>query len=194
MSDYYDIREKLFRNSFAEALPYDQYVESGSSLERTKWRQNESSVLLTQNHKKIIAEFKRKMPVIVLSGIWCGDCARQGPIINAIAKESKTIDLRFVENQKNQQLKDELRICGAERVPVVVAMSEDFFEVARFGDKHLSIYLRKLSQEMGASCELGFVPNSSHELEQETGEWLSFFERAQALMRLAPGLRRRYND
>jgi len=77
---------------------------------------------------------------------------------------------------------------------VVVALSEDFFELARFGDRHLSVYRRKAEQEFGPACDAGILGPSESELAEELEEWSGFFERAQRMLQLAPMLRRRYND
>ena len=115
-------------------------------------------------------------------------------MLRALEKQAKVFEFRFLDNRANPELQDELRINGAEKVPVVVAFSEDFFEVARFGDRHLSVYRRKLRSELGAACDPGIVPPEADELGEELGEWVAFFERAQLLLRLAPLLRSRYND
>ena len=194
MSNYFDKREALYRRFFAEGLPYQEYLKTGSQSEQDKWRRFEEVISLSPAQKNLIASFRRKMPVLVLSGIWCGDCARQGPMLNFIVKSSNCLELRFIENKMNPELQEELRVCGAERVPVVAALSEDFYEVARFGDRHLSVYRKKLALEMGASCDPGIVSGPNNDLITETQEWLDFFERAQLLLRLAPALRRKYGD
>jgi hypothetical protein len=76
----------------------------------------------------------------------------------------------------------------------VVVLSEDFFEIARFGDRHLSVYRRKAKQELGAACDPGLLPPTSDELQTEVEEWVNYFERAYYLLRLAPMLRKRYQD
>lgn len=191
---YIDKRETFWREYFNTGLSYEAYVKTGTSAQQFKWQQVETAVTLTDEQLKIISTFKRKMPVIILSGIWCGDCSRQGPILRAIEKASSVIELKFVESKTNPDLQNELRICGAERVPVLVALSEEFFEVQRFGDKHLSIYQRKMRTELGDACDAGIVLPDADEFAIEINEWVKFFERVQLLLRLAPGLRRKWGD
>lgn len=56
---------------------------------------------------------------------------RQGPMLYRLAESAPAIDLRFIDNQKYPQLRDELRIAGGARVPVAVILSEDYFEISR---------------------------------------------------------------
>jgi hypothetical protein len=134
------------------------------------------------------------MNILVLSGVWCGDCARQGPILAAIGAASPVIDARFLDNQAIPEVRDELRIHGASRVPIAVTLSEDFFEVGRSGDRTLSVYKRKAERELGPACEAGIVPPHPAESSVEIEEWIACIERHQLLLRLSSFLRARYND
>lgn len=118
---------------------------------------------------------------------------RQGPMLYRIAHQSSMIDLRFIDNQEHPELRDELRVSGGARVPVAVALSEDYFEVARFGDRTLSHYRLKAQRELGAACDSGLAGDPS-ELAAEVTEWVEFFERCQLILRLSPFLRTRHND
>lgn len=42
------------------------------------------------------------------------------------SKRAPAIEFRYLDNQQNPELQEELRINGAEEVPVVVVLSEDF--------------------------------------------------------------------
>ena len=61
------------------------------------------------------------MKILIFSGIWCGDCVQQCPLIYRIAEANPgKIDLRFVERLKESELVPEFRINAGSRVPVVV--------------------------------------------------------------------------
>ena len=193
-SDLFDIRSILWKEAFAEALPYSDYVKTGTSTQQDRWQAYRARVALTNEHREMAKGFIRRLNVLVLSGMWCGDCARQGPILDLIGSASSVLDIRFLDNQANPRVRDELRIHGASRVPVVVFLSEDFFEVGRFGDRQLAAYRRKALTELGAACDAGIVPPSADELGEEVAQWFECFEREQLLLRLSPFLRRRHND
>jgi hypothetical protein len=115
-------------------------------------------------------------------------------MLELIASASSVLTVKFIDNQVMPELRDEVRIHGAARVPVAVFVSEDFFEVGRVGDRQLAAYRRKANTELGAACDAGIVPPSPEELADEVSEWLEHFERLQLLLRVSPFLRRRHND
>ena len=193
MGKYNDTRQDFWRSQFEAAKPMGQYLADGPDNHRAKWEAMAGRIALGDGQQQRAATFVRNMPVLCLSGIWCGDCVRQGPILEAIAAGSPGLDLRFVERVEDA-LAEELRINGALKVPVVVLLSEDFYEVARIGDRMLSTYRKKAQRELGPACEVGLVPPAAEELAVEIDEWLDEFERAQWILRLSPLLRERYGD
>lgn len=193
MSKYTDKRSDFFKGYFKIAVPYDAYLATGKPQHGERWRDYEKKIFLGGAEEKRIKKFTRKMPVLIMSGIWCGDCARQGPMLRLIEKANPVFEMRYIDNREHPELQEELRINGAEKVPVIVSFSEDFYEIARFGDRHLSVYMRKLEKELGVACDPGFGA-PGEELAYELKEWVDYFERLQALLRLSPMLRERYGD
>lgn len=191
---YHDKRTDFFQAAFGQALPYEQYVSGAEEQHRLKWERFDKSLALTPGQREVLSTFRRHMNVLCLSGIWCGDCARQGPMLKHIAEAAPSIALRFAENRRERELQEELRLNGAEKVPVVVVLSEDFYEIGRFGDRHLSEYRRKAAMELGPACDPGIAQRTPEELQNELQEWLDYFERLQLMLRLAPALRKRYGD
>ncbi len=193
MGKYSDTRQDFWRSQFDAAKPMGRYLADGQDNHRAKWEAMAGRIALGDEQQQRAATFVRNMPVLCLSGIWCGDCVRQGPILEAIAAGSPGLDLRFVERVEDA-LAEELRINGALKVPVLVLLSEDFYEVARIGDRMLSTYRKKAQRELGPACEVGLVPPAAEELAVEIDEWLDEFERAQWILRLSPLLRQRHGD
>lgn len=189
-----DKRAAFFQNYFNKAQPFTGYIGTGNPSQKERWQATLEQSRLTNHQKQLISKFKRKLNVLCMSGIWCGDCSRQGPLLERIAMDSPNIDLRFIDNQSNPELLEELRIQGGARVPVAVFLSEDFFELCRFGDRTLSAYRRKAERELGVACDAGLGTAPSSELDQELHEWLDIFERCQLILQLSPMLRARYGD
>jgi len=152
------------------------------------------NIVLPDAQRATIEAFTRRMPVLVYSGVWCGDCVRQGPMFQTLAEANPCIDLRFYEREDGCDLGENLRINGAMKVPVVVFLSEDFYELGRFGDRLLSVYRRMALQQLGPSCETGPIASPANELEAELCEWGDVFERMHLILRLSPHLRERYGD
>lgn len=193
-SAYSDTRQAALKSWFEKGLSYDDYLARSDPQHASRWRRAEEAVHLSADQMRLLGSFVRRMPVLCISGVWCGDCVRQGPILRAIEQAAPVISVRYLEREETPDLMDELRICGAKKVPVVVFLSEDFFEVQRFGDRTLSVYRRKAEQELGPACPTGLTPPDMREMALEIQEWLDLFERAHLLLRLSPPLRQRYND
>ena len=197
---YRDKRQSFWRATFAGALPFDEYLASGPDNHRKRWQTMAQRVQVNDAPRQRLAQFTRRMNLLCYSGIWCGDCVRQGPILHHLAAAAnaaagtEVVDLRFAERVDDSELADELRILGALRVPVTVCLTEDFFEVGRTGDRMLVTYRRKAQRELGAACDVGLVPPPEAEVAAEVEQWLDHLERMQWMLRLSPPLRARYGD
>jgi len=190
---YQDIRQDFWKKYWNAALPFDAYLQTGKESHQRKWQDTYDRLKLTEEQKNLAATFVRNVKVIVLTGIWCGDCSRQGPVIQKISEANSCLEVRFIDNNDNPELQDELRINGAKKVPVVLFLNEDFFELGRFGDRHLAAYRTKLSKEAGVACSTGLAIGDDV-LAQETVDWMDQFERMHAIVRLSPFYREKYGD
>ncbi len=192
---YYDVRAEFWRKHFEMALEYEPYLDSSEPDKALKWREMDKKLpALSDAQKARVAAIQRRLNVLVYSGGWCGDCVRQGPMIRRIADACQAVSLRIIDRDLSQELKDELRILGAMRVPVVVFLTEDFMEIGRFGDRLLTTYRAKAVRELGAACDKGLVAPPEDQLAGEQNDWLDIFERMLIMARLAPGQREKYGD
>jgi thiol-disulfide isomerase/thioredoxin len=193
-SKYWDLNQDFFKSKFEQGLDYKSFMETSKEHEQSRWQAVYDRVSLTDDQKNLLNGFTRKMNVLCMTGAFCGDCVRQCPIMQRIAEGSDVIDLRFLDRDTNPDLSERLKILGGNRVPVVVFLSEDFFEFARFGDRTLSTYRKMASEQIGSACHTGIVPPPDKELAVLTQEWVDIFERPQLSLRLSPMLRERYGD
>lgn len=183
----------FLRSHFDAGLPYEGYLATDPSR-AAPWRTFERNVALTDAHRSLLAGFTRAMPVLVVSGIWCGDCVQQGPILHRIAEASPKIDLRWVDRDEHVELANEIRICGGLRVPTVIFMAEDFEPVSVFGDRTLSRYRAMAQRTLGAACPVPNAPVPADEVAATTQDWLDEFERVQWVLRLSGRLREKHGD
>jgi len=182
-------------NVFAKALPYTSFLDRyATPAQRSRWDEMHTRFSLTADQEKLLASFARRMPVICLAAAWCGDCVNQCPAFDLFARASSQIDLRFLDRDALPALRDLLAINGGQRIPVVVFLSEDWFEVARYGERTVSIYRRIAADQLGPACPTGLVPPSEAAIATITAEWLAEFERAQLILRLSPRLRLLHGD
>lgn len=191
---YYDKRSGFWRRHFEQAAEYEEFLEKEDQFHADRWRETMSRLPdLTPEQVERLKGYGRELNVLVYGGIWCGDCVRQGPMLKKIADAiGPQVRLRIIDRAASEELQDELRILGALRVPVVVFLSEDFWEVGRFGDRLLNIYRAKAAREIGRGPNAGVI--SPKALAAKMSEWVDIFERIMIMLRLSPPLRQRHGD
>ncbi|MBI2825294.1 MAG: thioredoxin family protein [Planctomycetia bacterium] len=180
---------------FADGLSYADFLERhGTPEHRRRWSDLHAAVRLSEPQRELLGRFTRAMPVACLAGAWCGDCVYQCPILDHFQAASPLVQVRFFDRDANPDLARELAMCGGSRVPVVVFLSEDFEEVARYGDRTLARYRQMMAQMFGPSCTTGLVLPSGEDLAAVVQDWLDEFERVQWLLRISPRLRKVHGD
>lgn len=194
---YYDKRSNFWKKYFKSAKSYDDYLDASiieNPLDVKRWNDSMKRIPeLNSEQIKRLQGFNRELNVLMYSGIWCGDCVRQGSLLKKIVDScDPNVHLRFIERNFSKELQDELRIVGALRVPIVVFLSEDFWEIERYGERTLSVYRSKAAREVGRGVDQGILVPSARKKELE--EWVDTFERVLIMLRLSPPLRRRYGD
>ncbi len=180
---------------FAAALSYDRYVQTGTGEQQRRWQQVYDAARLTDPQKSLLAGFVRDMKILVVSGIWCGDCVQQCPLLQRCAEGNPgKIDLRFVDRDIHRDLADRVRINGGDRVPVALFLAEDHELCATFGDRTLQRYRELAARQLGPSCPTGIIAPDKDEMAATLQDWLDAVERVQLMLRLSARLRQKYND
>ena len=135
-SPYFDRRSELCRHVFGDAFSYPEYLATGNGRERAGWARAEAAVPgLPEDAGARLDAAGRIVNVLCLSCIWCGDCVRSVPIVARLAGAAgPSVDLRFVDRDAIPELRDELRVLGAMRVPMVVFLTEGLPRVETGGD------------------------------------------------------------
>ncbi len=184
-----------FAAKFAEGLSYDDFLtKHGTDEHRRRWADFHGRVQLTHKQIAMLEGFEREMKVMCLAGAWCGDCVNQCPMFDHFERASSRISVRYFDRDAHPQLAAELRICGGARVPAVVFLSEDDFEVARFGDRTLSKYRQIATDQLGPTCPSGLGAPPQALTEAVIQDWLDIFERAQLILRTSARLREKHGD
>ena len=189
------VKASYLSDQFNLGLPYDRYVQAGTDEQQRRWRQVYEAARLTDSQKQLLSGFVRNMKILIFSGIWCGDCIEQCPLIYRIAEAHPAkIDLRFVERPREGELIPELRINGGNRVPVVIFLSEDNEWCATAGDRTINRYRASAIRKLGPLCPTGIVPPDKEELSATLNDWMNEVERVQLMLRLTPRLRQKHQD
>lgn len=174
-------------------LSYDDYLATDPQKAKA-WHLIHEQVTLTADQRRLVEGFARVMRVICLSGIWCGDCAQQGPLLQRIAEANDCIDLRWLDRDEHPDLAEAVMINAGLRVPVAVFLAEDFEPVSIYGDRTLTRYRAMARRNLGAACPLPGAPVDDDELADTLQDWLDEFERVALLLRLSGRLRQLHGD
>jgi thiol-disulfide isomerase/thioredoxin len=180
---------------FAAALPYDRYLQTGTDEQRRRWQQVYDAARLTPAQAQTAGGFTRDMKVLVVSGIWCGDCVQQCPLLQRIAEANPArIDLRLLDRDEHHDLTEQVRINAGDRVPVVLFLAEDFEFCGLAGDRTLSRYRALAIRQLGAACPTGITAPEQGELSATLEDWFHDFERISLMLRLSARLRQKHGD
>ncbi|WP_432799219.1 thioredoxin family protein [Poriferisphaera sp. WC338] len=177
-----------------KCLPYDQYAATGNEQQQQNWSEIYNQIDLNPDQRRLLGDFKRNMKVIVVSGVWCGDCVQQVPLIEKIAQGSPNIEIGYIDRDEVPELRDQVTINAGTRVPVVIFLAEDYEQVGWYGDRTLCRYRRMAAQQLGGACPLPGAPVPDEELAESLQCWLNEFERVQLLLRLSGRLREKHGD
>ncbi len=174
---------------------YADHVAAGTAAQQENWRRVYESVGLGHHQHELVDGFVREMKVMVLSGVWCGDCVQQVPLIQRVAEANRRkIDIVYLDRDAHADLQAKVRINGGDRVPVVIFCAEDHELVGWYGDRTLSRYRVLAARQLGGACPLPGAPVAQDELDACLADWLAEFERVQLLLRLSSRLRQRHGD
>jgi hypothetical protein len=189
------MQASFLREKFSAALPYAEYVRTGTDEQRRRWEQVYARAQLSSAQAAGPAGFTRDMKVLVISGIWCGDCVEQCPLLQRIAEgNSARIDLRLLDRDAHRELSERLRLNGGDRVPVVLFLAEDFELCGLHGDRTLHRYRALAARLLGPACPTGLIPPGADELAATLQDWLNELERIQLMLRLSARLRQKHGD
>ena len=189
------MQASFLAEKFAAALPYDRYVRTGTEEQQRRWQQVYAATQVTDAQKQLVAGFVRDMKVLIVSGIWCGDCVQQCPLIQRCAEGNPArIDLRLLDRDQHRDLTEQVRVNGGDRVPAALFLAEDFEFCAAYGDRTLNRYRALAVRQLGPSCPTGVTAPEKGELEATLQDWLNEFERVQLMLRLSARLRQKHGD
>lgn len=174
---------------------YADYVATGKPDQQDNWKRVYDRAKVTDAQRTLLSGFNRQMKVIGLSGIWCGDCVQQCPLIQRIAEANPgKIDLRWLDRDEHIDLQEKVKINGGNRVPVVLFLAEDDELVAWYGDRTLQRYRALAAKQLGGACPLPGAPVPQDEIDASIQDWVDQFERAHLVLRLSGRLRQKYGD
>ena len=185
----------FLESKHSAGLLYEQYIQSGTDQQYEDWKAIYDQSALTDRQKQLLGSFERKMNVIALSGIWCGDCVQQGPLVARIAEAApQSILLRWLDRGQHLDLQAQVAINAGHRVPVLIFCAQDFELVSWYGNRTLHRYRAVAQQQLGPSCPMPGAAVPDQQQHETLQDWLDQFERVHLLLRLSTRLRQLQGD
>ena len=194
-----------WQEAYSRGLPYEAFLaQYGTEAHRQRWQAAYERAQVTDAQRTLLDGFQRQMHLLCLAGTWCGDCVRDGAILQRIVESAPHVHLRFLDRDENPEIARQLSINEGLRVPVVVFLSEDFIECARYGERTLATYRKMAAERLGKSAS-GDGPGHAVVIAGAPGtpeahyaavvqDWMDEIERVQLLLRLSPRLRAKHAD
>ncbi len=189
------MKADYLRQKHQAGLCYADYLATGKDQQQQDWQTIYDQASLADAQAALLGSFTRKVNVIVLSGIWCGDCVQQCPLIQRIAQGAPdVIDLRWLDRDEHMDLQEQVRINAGNRVPIAIFCAEDYEIAGWYGDRTLTRYRAMAAKNLGGACPMPGAAVPQDELNATLADWLEQFERAHLLLRLSGRLRQKHGD
>lgn len=185
---------------YASGLSYNDYLAKyGNENQQQRWAVKRNTLSLNAAQKELLSRFTRKMHVLCMAGAWCGDCVDQCPMFALLEEASSNIEVRFVDRDDcDEAFKELVKVCGGNRVPVTVFLTEDFQQTGFYGDRTLAKYRQLVENVTGAACSTGISLGTEGQMDPLTtsvlAEWIDQFERNQWILRTSARLREKHGD
>jgi len=174
---------------------YRDYLATGTDQQQQDWRQIYEAAELSSHQQELVGGFTREIKVIGLSGIWCGDCVQQCPLIQRIVEANPDkLDLRWLDRDEHSDLQAQVLINAGRRVPVLIFLAEDYELCGWFGDRVLARYRALAAKRLGGACPMPGAAVPQAELDATLADWLDQFERHHLMLRLSARLRQKHGD
>jgi thiol-disulfide isomerase/thioredoxin len=191
----YGTKASYYKEKFDAAFDYDRYLMTGTEEQQRRWKQVYDLAILTDAQAALVKGFVRQMHILIVSGIWCGDCVQQVPLIQRIADANPgKVHLHILDRDQHRDLAEQVRINTGDRVPVALFLAEDFEWCATFGDRTISRYTAIAARQLGAACPIGVIAPDQNEMAATLADWLAEIERVQLMLRLSGRLRQKHGD
>lgn len=187
------MNSSYLKSKHEAGLDYAGYMATDSE-KAANWQTIYDQITLSQDQRTLIEGFVRNVKILVVSGIWCGDCVQQGPLLQRIAEANDCIDMKWVDRDEHADLSEQIMVNAGLRVPMAIFMAEDYEPVSIIGDRTLTRYRAIAAKQLGPSCPLPGAPVPTEELQATMQEWLDEFERVHLLLRLSGRLREVHGD
>src|SRR5687767_3611838 len=120
--------EKLDLKSIWEGgQTYEAWLSASEQNKRAEMEATYKQVPLSSSDIQFLTSVARPVHILCLAEDWCGDVRRNVPVLARICAENPaTLRARYVDKETKLQLMVRYLTNGAEAIPIVVFLNENF--------------------------------------------------------------------
>jgi hypothetical protein len=129
--------EKLDLKSIWEGgQTYDAWLAVSEENKRAEMEKMYKQVPLTSADAQFLKSISRPVHILCLAEDWCGDVRRNVPVLARMCAENPAmLRARYVDKESKPQLMVRYLTNGAEAIPIIVFMNDNFVEVGNWGPR-----------------------------------------------------------
>ena len=120
-------------------LTYEEYVNQLEPAFQRRYQRSYQKVALSEEQINFLKLPSRPVRAIVFTTKTCTDSVSAVPIMKKIQEHGTFIDLRVIDINKGDQEVEEVfenyTTNGDKRVPVIITLSEDYYEINRWVER-----------------------------------------------------------
>lgn len=122
------------QTEYEAGLPFHDFV-AGAEANADLWRQVWKRSRVPQEFASRLDALPCRWRLLVLAADWCGDGANTVPVLERLAEQSDRLELRILDRDANEALRDAHLTNGSKSIPVVMILDEDFAERGWWGPR-----------------------------------------------------------
>lgn len=109
---------------------------SCGATSRAEMEQIFVDVTLTREQRDGLQKLSKPVHILALAEDWCGDVRRNVPVVARVCAENVAqLRLRLVDKESNEALMTRYLTNGAEAIPIVIFLSDNFVETGNWGPR-----------------------------------------------------------
>ncbi len=127
--EYIELVKTLVENESTTGLDKSEAMVNYTMLNDRRMKRWDKTVKVSDEAKRRLERFDKKVTWLVITESWCGDAAHVVPVINKIAELHSNIDLKLVLRDDNDELMNQFLTNGGRAIPKLIMLDKETNEV-----------------------------------------------------------------
>lgn len=128
-SEYRDLVITLVEQKSTTGNEKTEALADYTQLNDRRMRRWDKTAKVSDEMKRKIESFNKKITWLVISESWCGDAAHIMPIINKVADLNPNIDYKVVLRDENEALMNQFLTNGGKSIPKLIMLDSETNDV-----------------------------------------------------------------